>query len=77
MSAASAMGWTQSAWVCLGKIADPQHKILPSGLAELCYKCAVYQGKSILWCQKIVGVALIIFFKKYFQSEKEDFFFLS
>lgn len=50
-----------SVWVCIRKIADSQHKILPAGLAELWYKCVVYQGKSILWCQEIVGVALIMF----------------
>lgn len=66
----------KSRWVCIRKTADPQHKISPAGLAELGYKCAVYQGKSILWCQKIVGVALIIFQKKNtFKVKKEDFLF--
>lgn len=75
LESAFAMVWTKSCWVCAGKIADPQHKILSAGLAELCYKCAVHQGKSILWCQKIVGVALIIFLKNTFKVKKRIFFF--
>lgn len=62
LASAFSMAWAKSAVrVSIRKIADPQHQILPTGLAELCYKCVVYQGKSILGCQKIVGVALIMF----------------